>query len=190
MPLLPVFLLSGVAALLYQLVWQRALFAIYGIDTASVTIVVSAFMLGLGAGSLLGGALSRRLPPLPLFASFELAIGAFGAFSLDLFGAVGRATLGASHLATAALTLGLVLVPTMLMGATLPLLVAHRVAQTRNTGRSVGALYFANTLGAALGCFLAGAFLLRALGMQGAARAAATLNALLGVAVLLFGRRA
>ena len=54
--LFPVFFLSGTAALIYQIAWQRALFAVYGLDILSVTVVVTAFMLGLGIGSLLGGA--------------------------------------------------------------------------------------------------------------------------------------
>jgi len=186
--LLLLFLLSGFAALLYQLVWQRSLFAIYGIDSASVTIVVTAFLLGLGFGSLLGGELSRRFPPLPLFAGFELLIGAFGFWSLDLFAAVGRATLGASHLATGALALALVLVPTTLMGATLPLLVADASRRSGNVGRSVGALYFVNTLGAALACFAAVLLLLPSLGMRAATRLAAGLNVFLGVAVLFLRR--
>ncbi len=82
-----VFLLSGFAALLYQLVWQRALFTIYGIDITSVTVMVTVFMLGLGVGSLVGGELSRRAPrsALRIFALVELGAGAFGVFSLPLF---------------------------------------------------------------------------------------------------------
>jgi predicted exporter len=59
-----IFFASGFPALVYQLVWQRALFAIYGINVESVTVVVTAFMLGLGLGSLAGGVISRirRLP--------------------------------------------------------------------------------------------------------------------------------
>ena len=64
------FFCSGFPALIYQIVWQRALFAIYGLNIQSVTIVVSAFMLGLGLGSLAGGVLSRssRLSPVAWFA--------------------------------------------------------------------------------------------------------------------------
>ena len=80
------FFLSGFPALLYQIVWQRALFAIYGVNIQSVTIVVSAFMLGLGAGSLLGGILSksRCVPLLQMFGLAELGIGAFGSVSLKI----------------------------------------------------------------------------------------------------------
>ena len=54
------FFFSGMPALIYQLVWQRALFRIFGVHIESVTIVVTAFMLGLGLGSLAGGRLSTR----------------------------------------------------------------------------------------------------------------------------------
>src|SRR5713226_3244366 len=81
------FFISGFPALLYQIVWQRALFTIYGVNIESVTIVVSAFMLGLGVGSLLGGMVSksRRLPLLIVFAFVELATALFGVFSLKIF---------------------------------------------------------------------------------------------------------
>src|ERR1700710_1887623 len=81
------FFLSGFPALIYQLTWQRALFRIFGVNIESVTIVVTAFMLGLGLGSLAGGYLSKRagLPLLPLLAAIELATGAFGLGSLAIF---------------------------------------------------------------------------------------------------------
>src|ERR1043165_5334860 len=113
-----VFLLSGFAALLYQIVWQRALYSIYGINIESVTMIVTAFMLGLGLGSLAGGAVSKdpRRPVVLLFAAIEGSIGLFGAFSLSLFRAVGEATLTLAPPVVALVTFLLVLVPTMLMG--------------------------------------------------------------------------
>jgi hypothetical protein len=173
-----VFFLSGFAALLYQLVWQRALFAIYGINIESVTMVVTAFMLGLGLGSLAGGALSKnpRRPVLLLFSLVEAGIGTFGLASLGLFRVVGSATLGLSPAATACVTFALVLVPTMLMGGTLPLLVAHEVRASGNVGRSVGMLYFVNTLGSALASLAAAVVVMGALGQAATVRAAAALN--------------
>jgi predicted membrane-bound spermidine synthase len=172
------FSFSGFAALLYQVVWQRALFAIFGINIESVTVIVTAFMLGLGIGSLAGGAISNdpRRPALALFAAAELGIGLFGLGSLQLFRAVGVATLGLSPAATAAVALGLVLVPTLLMGATLPLLVAHVVRSSGNVGHSVGMLYFVNTLGSAFAAFAAVLLVLPHFGQSGAVRLAATLN--------------
>src|SRR5437899_4320689 len=90
------FFCSGFPALIYQLTWQRALFRIFGVNIESVTIVVAAFMLGLGLGSLAGGWLSRRrdIPLLPLFATIELMTGAFGLVSLAIFDRVGEFTIG------------------------------------------------------------------------------------------------
>lgn len=178
-----VFALSGFAALLYQVVWQRALYSIYGINVESVTVVVTAFMLGLGLGSLAGGALSKdpRRPVLLAFSLVELAIGVFGFFSLGLFHAVGQATLRMPAAGTAVVTFLLVLVPTLLMGSTLPLLVAHAVRKSKNVGKSVGKLYFANTLGSALAAFAAPLALLGQLGQSSTVRVAALLNLVVSV---------
>ena len=81
------FFFSGFPALIYQLTWQRALFRIFGVNIESVTIVVTAFMLGLGLGSLAGGWLSKRrsMPLLPLLAAIEILTGIFGVGSLAIF---------------------------------------------------------------------------------------------------------
>lgn len=178
------FFVSGFPALIYQLVWQRSLFAIYGINVESVTVVVTAFMLGLGLGSLLGGLVSRlrKVPLLMAFGIVEVGIGMFGYFSLQLFDAVGAATLQAAPLVTALVTFLLVLVPTLLMGATLPILTAHLVRHTSNVGRSVGLLYFVNTLGSATACFAVALVLMRELGMHGAVNLAAGINLVVAAA--------
>ncbi len=188
------FFCSGFPALLYQIVWQRALFAIYGVNIESVTMVVSAFMLGLGLGGLAGGRISR-LPgaPLPaIFGMVEVGIAIFGFFSLSLFHWVETFTAGRSPLETGIAAFGLVAAPTALMGATLPLLAAHWVRISGNVGRSVGILYFVNTLGSSAACFLAAGFAMPALGMSGTVRLAATLNIVVGSVVLsiyFIGRR-
>ncbi|WP_437953777.1 fused MFS/spermidine synthase [Sorangium sp. So ce296] len=189
--LFPVFFLSGSAALVYQVVWQRALYAIYGVDILSITVVVTAFMLGLGLGSLAGGALSRRHPraAVTLFAIAELGIGLYGALSLRLFALIAGVTHGIGHVAAGGVAFLLVVPPVMLMGATLPLLVGHATSRSHNVGRSLGNLYFANTLGAAFGAFLAARFLLGGLGLRATTEVAATLNVLLGVLVMALRRR-
>jgi spermidine synthase len=150
-------------------------------------MVVSAFMLGLGLGSLGGGWLSARsrVPLLLVFGMIELGIGAFGAVSLHLFHLVAKFTAGASAWGTGAITLVLLLVPTALMGSTLPILTAHLVRRSENVGRSVGALYFVNTLGSAVACFAAAVFLMRQLGESGSVGLAATLNAIVGLSALV-----
>src|SRR5512134_1055939 len=106
------FFFSGFPALVYQLVWQRALFRMFGVNVESVTVVVTAFMVGLGLGSLVGGALSRwRVPLLPLLAAIEFATAAFGLASPAIFDAAAVRLLGASLAVTAAASLALVIVP-------------------------------------------------------------------------------
>lgn len=184
--LYPIFLLSGFAALLYQIVWQRSLFRMLGTSTESVTMVVTAFMLGLGLGSLTGGAVSTRArwPLLVVFGTLELGIGAFGLGSLRLFAWAASVTGSAAGLEIGAVAFLLVFLPTLLMGATLPILVAELVRRSGNVGGSVGRLYFANTLGSALGSVAAGLWILGALGQERAVLVAALTNFAVAGAVL------
>jgi len=184
------FFLSGFAALLYQIVWQRALFTFYGVNIESVTVIVTAFMIGLGFGSLAGGRLStiRGLPLLGVFGAIECGIGLFGFFSLTLFARVASWTAASSTVVVGSTTLGLLLAPTLLMGATLPLLAAHFVRETDNVGESVGILYCVNTCGSALACVAAAVFLMRELGEAGTVRVAVAVNALVGLSGLLLQR--
>ncbi|MCP4847820.1 MAG: hypothetical protein GY899_07740 [Verrucomicrobiaceae bacterium] len=186
-----IFTLSGISALFYQLIWQRALLTIFGSNIESVTVVVSAFMLGLGIGSIAGGAISKRpgTQLLLIFATVEIAIGIYGAFSLHLFQWVGHFTANSGTFQTGLLTLTLILIPTLLMGSTLPLLVAHCVNVSKNVGRSVSTLYFVNTLGAGIGAFLAAFVFLGMLGLTRSVYLAVTLNLLAGVTILYFRRK-
>jgi predicted membrane-bound spermidine synthase len=152
------FFLSGAAALAYQVCWQRILFFSFGTDIESTTIIVSVFMMGLGLGALGGGwAADRWFEKIVLlFALSELGIGIFGFMSpmllpwvSDIFILSGRGTL-------AAVNFLLLLLPTALMGATLPMLITLCLKVYRNVGVSTGTLYCLNTLGAATGCALAG----------------------------------
>jgi len=182
------FFVSGFPALLYQIVWQRALFTLYGVNIESVTMVVTAFMVGLGLGSLLGGRISRsqRLPLLQVFGVVELLIASYGIASLRVFHWAADFTAGSVPLQTGIIAFGLVVVPTVLMGSTLPVLVTYAVRLSHNVGTSVGALYASNTLGSAAACFCAGLFLMRWLGESKTVMVAAGLNALLGATVLVW----
>jgi spermidine synthase len=182
------FLASGVPALIYQIVWQRALFAIYGINIESVTIVVSAFMLGLGLGSLGGGALSRsrRISPIVFFAAAELGTAVFGLISLSVFHHVAQYTVAKPLWTTGLLSFVLVVVPTILMGSTLPLLVEYLVRSSHNVGSSLGALYFVNTLGSGVACIVIARPLMNYFGQSGSVRCAALVNALVGGSALFY----
>ncbi len=179
-----IFFVSGVSALLYQLVWQRSLLTIFGSNVESVAIVVSSFMVGLGIGSLFGGWLSekRGLALLLTFSLVEAVIGIYGLLSLSIFHHAGAALSGGGLWQTGGACFLLLLVPTLFMGATLPLLVTHHVRAAGNVGESISWLYFVNTLGAAMGCLLAAGFAFRVLGLRDTVTLAACLN---GVAALL-----
>ena len=195
--LLGLFFFSGCATLLYQLAWQRALVHLLGVQIVSLSIVVSAFLAGLGVGSVLGGVLSRvpRLPVLPVFCVLELALGVFGVFSLDVLDRLEALTATLPHVQVACVAFGFVLAPTLLMGATLPLLLAHvvgRDAQRRlEIGAALGRLYCVNTYGAAAACLVAALWVFAALGLDGTVRLAASLNVAvaLGAIALCVGRR-
>jgi spermidine synthase len=182
------FFVSGFPALLYQIVWERALFTLYGVNIESVTMVVTAFMVGLGLGSLLGGIVSRsrHWSLLGIFGLVELLIGIYGIFSLNLFHWAAKFTAGSPPLQTGIIAFTLIALPTVLMGSTLPVLVAYAVRLSHNVGTSVGALYAANTLGSAVACFCAGLFLMRWLGQTKTVAVAVTLNAIVGATVLLW----
>jgi hypothetical protein len=163
------FFVSGASAILYELVWQRTLFAAVGINIEAVTLIVTEFMLGLGMGSLVGGQLSRsvreRAPY--WFAGIELGIGAFAAASLPLIRYVGHWTGTGPPLLMPLTTFALLALPTIAMGATLPLLVNYRVGRSGNVGYSVGSLYYVNTVGAAFAALASVLFLMGACGQQG-----------------------
>jgi spermidine synthase len=144
-------------------------------------------MLGLGLGSLAGGWLSKRrgVSPLLLLATIELLTGAFGVMSLTIFDKVSDWTIGLSLPATAAASLALVIVPTLLMGATLPVLVSHLVRRSGNIGSAVGLLYYVNTLGAGAACLACAALLFPFLGMSGSIYVAAAMNGAVAMGALI-----
>jgi len=176
--LAPIFFLSGVAALVYQICWQRMLFVTFGIDIESITIIVSTFMLGLGAGALAGGWIVDRIPArlLLLFALCELGIGLFGLASAPLIRAVGELFIQSPRPVVAVVNFVLLLVPTSLMGATLPILVTDAVRRLGGVGVSVGRLYFFNTLGATAGALLVAMGIFRYLDLAAAIQSAAAIN--------------
>ncbi len=186
--LVAVFFLSGVSALIYQVAWQRLLFGAFGVDVESVTIVISTFMLGLGCGALAGGRLADRFPErlVLLFALSEVGIGLFGLASPWAVPAAGAWFMQASLPVIALVNFVLILFPTLLMGSTLPILVAHSFKNSNNVGVSIGSLYFFNTMGAALGAFLSGAVLFTFITLNQSIQAAAFGNFLVAaIAILL-----
>ncbi len=172
------FLCTGAAGLIYQVAWQRLLFTNFGVDLISVCIIVSTFMLGLGLGALTGGWFGDRFPALTLqfFVLCEVVIGAFGLISPVLIRALGTAMIDASFAASAVANFLLMLIPTVFMGATLPVLIAHLVRIWNNVGSATGHLYALNTLGAMLGSSLTAFWLFHILELDQTIHLAAAIN--------------
>jgi predicted membrane-bound spermidine synthase len=190
-----VFAATGFSALTLQVVWQRVLSLHAGIDLIAATTVVTAFMAGLGLGSLAGGALADRLGPrrsLLAFALSNAGIGAFAWSSLWLFYDVYRRFAAEldSGAAMFAFHVVLLVIPTTLMGLSLPLLARGAVAASREIAPLVGRLYAINTLGAAVGSAVAGWWLLGNFGFVATVRIAAALSFAAALVVLLLWRRA
>lgn len=152
------FFLSGSSGLMYQVSWQRVLNIAFGSNYESATIIVAAFMLGLGFGAIIGGVLSDKYPnkTLLLFCCCEIGIGLYGLMSYTLILVVGDLFIQYNLFVIALVNFILVLIPALLMGATLPILITYVVKQWNNIGHSTGHLYAVNTFGATLGAFLTG----------------------------------
>jgi spermidine synthase len=182
------FLLSGAAALVYQVAWQRILVLHSGVGVYSVASVVAAFMLGLGAGSHWGGVLSARVSrrrALLVFAALEAAIGLFALGSAPLYYDLLYLRLGWLYgvpWRDALLHVIALLPPTALMGMSLPFLTRAMVADVAQAGRTIGVLYSLNVLGAAAGAWATPWLLVRFFGIDGALAggALASLTAALG----------
>lgn len=184
-----VYFASGACSLIDEVVWVRLLKLTLGNTVYATSIVVSVFMAGLALGALIMGRYCDRVRKhLRLYASLEALI-TISALSLPWMLKVADTVYvrlyQAYHpthvqlmIVQVIISATILLVPTMLMGSTLPLLGRFVTALEREAGHLVGKLYALNTLGAALGCFLAGFFLIRAFGVMGTLYIAATLNLL------------
>ncbi len=178
--ILLLFAISGFSALIYQTVWQRALFQYFGVNIESITVIVSIFMFGLGVGSLVGGRLSKIYPEkcLKLFIICEILVGIFGIFSLKIINGVAQARVSQGLLSDALVIYSLLALPTIMVGATLPLLVSYMYRVYHQVGKTVSLLYFINTLGSALACFFTVHVLFLWTGMQFSVLFAAVCNAI------------
>src|SRR5262245_12852934 len=185
-----IFFLSGAAALIYQVCWQRLMSVYYGVGAISIAIVVSAFMLGLGLGALLGGRIADRAArPLLVYAGVEAAIGAFGLASLAILTQIGRSTAGSGYELTFVYSFAFLLPPTVLMGMTLPVAIGILQRVDSSLLRDTSRYYFSNTLGAAFGAIACGYVLLSLFGIDGAIYCAVVINLCLAGAIFLVARR-
>jgi len=194
--LLVLFFLSGSAALLYQVVWQRMLVFYTGSDTVSISLIVTAFMSGLGLGYLLGGRIADRSSlerNLRYFVFAELGILLFAVFSkvilYDWLYLSGPQTYD-EPLVLYGLVFAVLLIPTILMGVSLPLLSrSFRLGEVSHQAHFIGRLYFVNTLGAAMGALATGVLLVRTMGYEHSLWIGILFNGLCAVGALYVGHR-
>lgn len=172
------FFLSGAAGLIDQVCWQYLLSIETGADAESLTVIVTTFMLGLGVGAMVGGHLVDRLPgqAIALFCIFECVIGFFGLFSVQWILYLDPWLSTLPGYGVALLSFFALLLPTVLMGATLPILVTWLSRLTGHVGNSTGFLYFANTAGATLGAGASGLVMLHWFDISQSLALASTLN--------------
>ena len=195
--LVSLFALSGAAGLIYESIWSRYLALFVGHSAYAQLLVLVIFLGGMSAGALAAGARSARLrEPLFAYAVVEAAVGLLGLVFHSLFTATTSfaydhlfpGIAGTPWLAISKWTLaGLLILPSsVLLGATFPLMSAGLIRRVQGTpGRVLAGLYFANSLGAAIGVLVSGFYLVGAAGLPGTVAAAAILN--LVVAILVIG---
>jgi spermidine synthase len=185
---------SGVAALIYEVVWFQLLELVIGSTTVSLGILLATFMGGLCLGSLiLPRLVSVQRRPLRVYALIELGIGVLGILVLHLVPLVGGVYTAWSgyglkgFLLRGAVAAACLLAPTLLMGATLPAL-ARQINTTENGVSWLGFFYGANIAGAVLGCLLSGFYLLRKYDVYLATYVAMAINlSMAGLAAALAG---
>ena len=157
-----IFFASGLCGLIYEVIWVRMLGLILGNSIYAVSLVVAAFMAGMGLGSFVAGRYSENKPnPLRIYAFLELGIGVFAVLSPLLLGLLSPVYVWIGRNLTSSplflnfyrfvLAFGVLLIPTIMMGATLPVLSKFLVKKQNHLGSDIAGLYGVNTLGAMLG---------------------------------------
>ncbi|MFO0557001.1 MAG: fused MFS/spermidine synthase [Polyangiales bacterium] len=195
------FFLSGASSLVFEVIWTRKLTLVFGASTPAISTVLSAFMGGLALGSyVIGRRVDRLKFPILTYAALEAGVGLFALlvpFIVDtIYPPIGRwISLNAGNrfdvfTLLRFLVVALVLLPpTVLMGATLPLLTRHFVKRGGELGQRVGALYAVNTFGAVAGTLTAGFLLLPSVGLRWTNAIAALTNVVLATLVLVFRKQ-
>jgi spermidine synthase len=196
------FLLSGATSLVYEVIWLRQLILIFGSTQFATSTILSTFMAGLALGAFVAGRwLGRtRMRPLRIYGLLEIGIGLYALcvpFLFNQLSPIYRAlwqagasesfiTLSLAKFAGIAVVL---LPPTILMGASLPVLSRQVADDPERIGGKVGFLYAINTFGAVMGVFVSGFVAIPGIGVQRTLWLTALANGLLGVSAILLARR-
>src|SRR4051812_18175820 len=200
-PVYLIFVLSGAAGLIYEVVWARQLVLVFGNTTQAVSAILTGFFGGMAIGSVVGGRVADRVrSPLRLYGILELILVVVVVLTPVMFRALHEIYRGAyGSLSEQPVELGLVrfvlallaLAPaTIFMGATLPTLSRHLTrGRAADLGREFGRLYAANTLGAIFGTAISGFLLIELLGLTGTLVVGAICSLTAGVAAIVLSRR-
>jgi len=194
------FVVSGATGLIYEVLWARMLGLVFGATTLAVSTVLAAFMGGLALGSALAGKLAPRVrKPLSTYGWMEIGVAIYALLVPLLFRWIDHVyvliwqQLQPGYFAFSLWRFflsGLVLlVPTTLMGATLPVLAAALIRSSERDSNSVTRLYACNLAGAIAGTLAAGFVLLPALGIRTTIAVAAMLNVMVGIVAIVLQRR-
>ena len=192
-----IFVASGAAGLIYQVVWTQDLVLIFGDTTLAIVTTVTAFLAGLGIGALVGAAVASRLRrALAVYGLLEIIVGCLALLmplAFDVIATLFRsAYLSLSPVQVELIRFGLAflaLTPvTLLMGMSLPVLTRHLVRQNPDVGGRIARLYGLNTLGAVLGSVVSGYVLIELLGLRGTTLVAVALNVCAGAGAILISR--
>ncbi|MGH9148692.1 MAG: fused MFS/spermidine synthase [Vicinamibacterales bacterium] len=198
--LIPLFFVSGACGLIYQVLWLRLLGLVFGVTVYAASTVWASFMAGLAIGSYVGGRLGDRVRrPLVWFGAIELSIGLTALTTPALLDQLQRLyvalqpslphSLPAVTTARAAIAFAVLIVPTVLMGATLPLVLRSALGQSDQIGTKAGLLYGTNTAGAIAGTLAAGLLFIPGLGIWRTFLIAAILNMTTGLIAVTLGLR-
>ena len=198
--ILLIFLLSGFAGLVYEVVWARELVLVFGNTTQAVSAILTGFFGGMALGSVVGGRIADRVrSPLRMYAILELLVVIAVLITPVTFGGlheVYRGAFGALQQNTTMLSLvrfGLSILAlgpaTVLMGATLPTLSRQLVRDHANLGHEFGELYLANTTGAIYGALISGVFLIELIGLNETLLVGVACSGTAGLAALILSRR-
>ncbi len=186
------FFISGLASLIYEIIWGRQLVLIFGSTTNSLIATISAFLGGLALGSLIAGKFVDRLRPRQLLLGYsllELGVGLTALLSPFFFSKIkifyslfsdGTSVTVSLLLIKFIFTSSVILVPTTLMGATLPFLVRFLQSQEL-PGLILSRLYTTNTFGGVIGVLFAGFISIELFGLNQSLIIAASLNLLVSI---------
>lgn len=191
------FFLSGATGLVYEVLWARMLGLVFGHTVFAITTVLAAFMAGLGLGSYLFGRLAdRQTRHLRLYGLLEGGIGLYALLTPFLFSRAELLSISfhrthapsfsSFSLSQFTLIFLILLIPTLLMGATLPVLSRFFTREFHALGKTIGNLYALNTFGAVLGTYAAGFHLIPVFGIKTTLYLAAIVNLGIGLLALVF----